>query len=252
MDSLASTAVCSGRTGGAGRRATSVADTRVHLDAHLDGQRARTESPTGEASPGACRGRANEKMPAPSDEHRGRPEAGVEAPPLVEERRRGAVRRAGRRRWPCSRSRRSSRPCRRRRRRGSGTSGRRSSSRTRRRRRPGRRRARSSGRRRRVARSRSRPGTRRAGTRAGSRCRRSAAPCSALRCRKPGAAGLHDAVADHPDREEAADLPEAPAELRVRRKTGRPTTNQTSRDAKRRSRARREHVHGAVVGEHVA
>ena len=60
------------------------------------------------------------------DEERRRPEAGLEALPLVEQRRRARCRRAGRRRWPCSRSRRSSRPCRRRRRRGSGRSGRRS------------------------------------------------------------------------------------------------------------------------------
>ena len=62
---------------------------------------------------------------------------------------------------------------------------------------------------------------------------------------------LHDAVADHPDREERADLPEAPAELGAQ-EDGQADDEPDVARGEQEDPRRGEDVDGAVVGEHVA
>ena len=129
------------------------------------------------------------------------------------------------------------RPCRCRSRRGSGRSGRRSSSRRRRRRRSARRRSRSSDRR-----PPSEPTAIAAGTHRQHEGEPRRGPAVGLAARavprrrtKRGRGRLHDPVADHPDREEVPDLPEAPAEDGLEEdRAGRPRTR---RRARRRGRS---------------
>ena len=63
------------------------------------------------------------------------------------------------------------------------------------------------------------------------------APPRRAAAHEPRRGGLDDAVADHPHGQEAADLPEAPAELACAGTPAAPTTNQMSREANRKIRA---------------